>query len=133
MTDDAASDDVPADDSMLRDARTSAVHSQARGTIILDAPACTSCMLCVRECPVWCIELTSHTEPVDEPGARRPRSVAVLDSFTIDWGLCMFCGICVEVCPFDALAWSSALQPSEGVKADLVAGIDRLAEPSQET
>jgi NADH-quinone oxidoreductase subunit I len=104
-----------------------AAVGEARGTIILDTPECTSCMLCVRECPVWCIELTSHTEQVDEPGARRPRSVAVLDTFTIDWGLCMFCGICVEVCPFDALAWSPALHPSSGTKSDLVTGIDVLS------
>jgi NADH-quinone oxidoreductase subunit I len=97
-----------------------------RGSIDLHAEACTSCMLCVRECPVWCIELTSHTEQVSEPGARRPRSVAVLDSFSIDWGLCMFCGICVEVCPFDALEWTPRREPSAGAKGDLIAGINRL-------
>lgn len=77
------------------------------GDIALIPDACTSCMLCVKECPTWCISLESHTEQVSEPGARRPRAVAVLDSFTIDMGLCMFCGICVEVCPFDALEWVS--------------------------
>ena len=41
------------------------------------------------------------------PAARRPRTVNVLDEFTIDWGLCMYCGICVEVCPFEALEWRS--------------------------
>ena len=75
--------------------------------IALDAEACTSCMLCVKECPTWCITLDSHTEQVTEPGARRPTSVAVLDRFAIDMGLCMYCGICIEVCPFDALAWSA--------------------------
>ena len=83
----------------------SQVPPQARGAIALDAEACTSCMLCVKECPDWCIHIESHNEEVSEPGARRPRTVAVLDSFTIDWGLCMYCGICVEVCPFDALHW----------------------------
>lgn len=67
---------------------------------------CTACDLCVRQCPDNCIELSSHNEQISEEGARRPRTVAVLDSFSIDWASCMYCGICVEVCPFDALEWS---------------------------
>ena len=82
------------------------------GDITLIPDACTSCMLCVKECPTWCISIESHTEQVSEPGARRPRAVAVLDAFTIDMGLCMFCGICVEVCPFDALEWVSKHAPA---------------------
>ena len=57
----------------------------------------------------WCLYIESHTEtlPADEEH-RRPRSVAVLDRFAIDFSLCLYCGICVEVCPFDALHWSPA-------------------------
>ena len=80
-------------------------------TIELVADKCTSCMICVRECPTWCIDLTAHQEQVSEEGARRPRTVAVLDAFTIEFGLCMFCGICVEACPFDALEWQPGTPP----------------------
>ncbi len=75
-------------------------------SIQLDWAACTSCDLCVKQCPDACITIEAHTEQVSEEGARRPRTIAVLDQFTIDWASCMFCGICIEVCPFDALAWS---------------------------
>lgn len=98
----------------------------AHGAIGLDPAACTSCMLCVRECPTWCIELDSHTEQVSEPGARRPRTVNVLDGFRIDAGLCMYCGICIEVCPFDALAWSDGLDPGSTRLPGLVRGIGEL-------
>ena len=106
----------------------SQVPPQARGAIALDAAACTSCMLCVKECPDWCIHIESHNEEVSEPGARRPRTVAVLDSFTIDWGLCMYCGICVEVCPFDALHWSPEFEYSEHSIARLLHDKVKLGE-----
>ena len=31
------------------------VAPRARGVIALDQEACTSCMLCARQCPDWCI------------------------------------------------------------------------------
>lgn len=79
-------------------------------SIVLDRVACTSCDICVRECPTWCIRLDSHQEIVTAPGAR-PRTVNILDQFTIDYALCMFCGICIDECPFDALSWSDQLVP----------------------
>jgi len=100
--------------------------ADSRGVIALIPSACTSCMICVRECPTWCITLDSHTEEVSEPGARRPRSVSVLDAFAIDYGLCMYCGICVDVCPFDALAWRPDVDYSEPERAALVQPMDRL-------
>jgi NADH-quinone oxidoreductase subunit I len=99
----------------------------ARGVIALLPDACTSCMLCVRECPTWCISLESHLEQVTEPGARRPKSVSVLDDFRIDYGLCMYCGICVEVCPFDALEWKPDFDYSASTRVGLVQSTDRLA------
>lgn len=95
--------------------------------IALIAAQCTSCMLCVRECPTWCISLSAHQEQVGDPGARRPRTVNVLDEFVIDWGLCMYCGICVDVCPFDALEWRSDPVAPTAESGGLTHGIEQLA------
>ncbi len=98
-----------------------------RGVIALIPDDCTSCLICVQECPTWCISLDSHTEQVAEPGARRPRTVSVLDRFTIDFGLCMYCGICVDVCPFDALAWAPDVDYSAASRPGLVQDTGTLA------
>ncbi len=101
--------------------------SAAHGSIALIEDRCTSCMICARECPTWCITLTSHLEQtVPAPGAR-PRTHNVLDTFTIDWALCMYCGVCIEQCPTDALEWGGARVPSADRLVDLVHHRDRLA------
>jgi NADH-quinone oxidoreductase subunit I len=97
-----------------------------RGVIALDAAACTSCLICVRECPVWCITLTAHEEPVSPVDDRRPRTKAVLDTFEIDYGTCMYCGICVDTCPFDALSWAPDIQYAAATPKGLRHGIDEL-------
>lgn len=103
--------------------------ARARGVIGLVEERCTVCMLCVRECPDWCLVIDSHVEtlPPDEEH-RRPRSVNVLDGFSIDYALCMYCGICVEVCPFDALFWSPQFEYAEYDLRDLLHEKDRLGE-----
>jgi NADH-quinone oxidoreductase subunit I len=102
--------------------------ASGHGRIRLIEPACTSCMLCARECPVWCITIDSHTEAVDDlPAGARARTKNVLDRFEIDWNVCMYCGICVEECPFDALAWEGGHPDSAPVPAGLRHGIAELA------
>lgn len=100
-------------------------------SIALHPSSCTSCMLCVRECPDWCIEIEAHSEPdLQAPqysNARRPAMKNVLDSFTIDFSQCMWCGICIDVCPFDALYWSSQEITAGKNKAQVIYGIDELA------
>jgi NADH-quinone oxidoreductase subunit I len=89
--------------------------------IRLIEPACTSCMICARECPTWCISIDSHTESIEDipPGAR-DRTQHMLDRFAIDWSLCMYCGICIEECPFDALEWVSEPTQSASTSNALV-------------
>ena len=97
------------------------------GSIHLIEDLCTSCMICARECPTWCITLTSHQEQtVPAPGAR-PRTHNVLDTFTIDWALCMYCGVCIEQCPTDALVWDGAHVPSADRLVDLLYDRGQLA------
>ena len=100
---------------------------RSRGVIALLAENCTSCMLCARECPDWCIYIESHKEEVPAPaGGGRPRQKNMLDRFAIDFSLCMYCGICVEVCPFDALFWSPEFEYAEFDIRDLLHESDRL-------
>jgi NADH-quinone oxidoreductase subunit I len=98
-----------------------------RGVIRLIPDACTVCMICVQECPSWCIAIDSHHEEVSEEGARRPRTVSVLDRFAIDFGLCMYCGVCVDVCPFDALEWAPNFDYPAPARSALEHDTDRLA------
>ena len=101
--------------------------SDAHAFIALDAAACTSCLVCARECPDWCIHIEQHSETL--AGHGRPRTVKLLDSFVIDWSSCMFCGICIEVCPYDALSWAPMPVAAESTRAGLVYGISELTDP----
>jgi NADH-quinone oxidoreductase subunit I len=102
---------------------------RSRGVIALLDENCTSCMLCARECPDWCIYIDSHKEtlPATTEGGRE-RTRNVLDRFAIDFSLCMYCGICVEVCPFDALHWSPEFEYAETDIRDLLHEKDRLSQ-----
>lgn len=61
-----------------------------------EAPRCTACGICERECPVKCIHIEMAKDTTGKP-ARKPAA------FDIDYSLCMNCGMCEEVCPFDSI------------------------------
>jgi NADH-quinone oxidoreductase subunit I len=105
------------------------LHPRSRGVIALDADACTSCMLCSRSCPDWCIYIEGHKEAraPEKPGGR-VKVRAELDRFDIDYALCMYCGICVDVCPFDALFWTPEYEYSETDMGNLLHDKERLGE-----
>lgn len=115
------------------------------GRIRLIEDRCTSCMICVRECPTWCIHIEAHSEelppttpeaglgrPGGHPSRGRERRHNVLDSFDIDWSLCMYCGICIEECPFDALEWAGEHVAGTDSRAGLVHDRHTLGEGAAE-
>ena len=101
---------------------------RSRGVIALLEENCTSCMLCARECPDWCIYIDSHKETIPAPPGGRERQRNVLDRFDIDFSLCMYCGICIEACPFDALFWSPEFEYAEYDIHELIHEKERLEE-----
>jgi NADH-quinone oxidoreductase subunit I len=104
------------------------VPARSRGVIALLEDNCTSCMLCARECPDWCIYIDSHKETTPAPGpGGRDRTRNVLDRFAIDYALCMYCGICIEACPYDALFWSPEFSYPAGQVTELVQERDVLS------
>ena len=64
-------------------------------------PFCTSCMVCIRQCPTQCMTSVMKDNPLHEDGKSSRRKI--VDSFEINLNRCILCGICVEVCNFDAI------------------------------
>lgn len=67
----------------------------------IEEPFCTSCMVCIRNCPTLCMSATMVDNPAHEEGRSHRRKI--VDSFEINLNRCILCGICVEVCNFDAI------------------------------
>ena len=67
-------------------------------------PFCTSCMVCIRQCPTQCMSSTMMDNPLHEEGKSSRRKI--VDTFEINLNRCILCGICVEVCNFDAIVMS---------------------------
>ena len=83
---DGAEREVAADDgdrtAALRAAQ-GAVPDRSRGVIALLEQNCTSCMLCARECPDWCIYIDSHKETIPATTEGAPAYGPVITSLTI--------------------------------------------------
>ena len=67
-------------------------------------PFCTSCMVCIRQCPTQCMSSVMKDNPLHGEGKSTRRKI--VDTFEINLNRCILCGICVEVCNFDAIVMS---------------------------
>ena len=70
----------------------------------IEEPFCTSCMVCIRQCPTQCMSATMKDNPLNQDGRSSRRKI--VETFEINLNRCILCGICVEVCNFDAIVMS---------------------------
>ena len=66
-----------------------------RGLLKVDMNACIVCDLCMKACPVDCIDIEWKRE--------EGKAGKVATRFQIDYQKCMYCGLCVAPCPTDAI------------------------------
>ncbi len=83
-----------------------------RGILEVNIETCTACMLCMRACPVQCINIV--VEKVGDPPKR------MLTHFGINIAKCMFCGLCSEPCPTGAIHHSKEFEGATKRFDDLV-------------
>ena len=96
----------------------------------VDEPACTGCMVCMRNCPTECITVTMKDNPRHAEGTSTRRKI--VDDFSINYARCILCQICVEVCNFDAIVMTDLHEAAVGVRSDLKADMKRLFEIGRE-
>ncbi len=64
--------------------------------------ACTSCGICMTNCPNGTIKVVSKT--IETPEGRKKK---VLDKHLWDAGMCTYCNLCVLSCPSDAIQFTN--------------------------
>ena len=69
---------------------------------------CTGCGICEKNCPQHCITV------VKKEGEKQP------ETYTVNYGLCMFCRICIDVCPFNALQQTQEHEFIGGSRQDFI-------------
>ena len=88
----------------------------------VDEPYCTSCMVCIRQCPTQCMSATMIDNPLHAEGKSSRKKI--VETFEINLNRCILCGICVEVCNFDAIVMSHEHEMStyerNGDRVDLI-------------
>lgn len=73
-----------------------------RGILEVDLARCVACLLCMRTCPIGCIEIDIAKNA--ETGARE------IARFDIDMGRCMYCGLCTEACAYDSIVHTTQFE-----------------------
>lgn len=84
---------------------------RTRGFLFNDIATCIACNMCVKQCPIDCISLTTIK------GADKKN---VLTSYVINMGRCMHCGLCVEICPPKSLKHTDGYEGSSHTREELI-------------
>lgn len=106
-----------------------ALPGNTRTMIRNDFKECIGCLDCSRLCPVKAIHIegteysTSMKRPVSSNGLSFEREI---ESFKIDYSLCVLCGYCVEKCPTGSLSFSKHFIKPESQPQSLVVDLVHL-------
>ncbi|MBX9769343.1 MAG: 4Fe-4S dicluster domain-containing protein [Bdellovibrionales bacterium] len=84
-------------------------------------PECTGCLDCAKVCPTKAIEIqgieySSLSRPMTPSGSPIYRTI---DSYAIDYSVCVSCGLCVAVCPTQCLSHDKSPPASQSQVRDL--------------
>ncbi len=90
-----------------------------RGLHGFDEDKCTLCQMCVKNCPVECIEIE---------GLGRARDTFLL-KYDVDYSKCLFCNICAEVCPTSCVYLTEKYNLASATRGECVL---HLARPKTE-
>lgn len=84
------------------------IADRYRGILTVDPNSCVCDMVCVRACPVNCIQIEGVKGPKTTaknliPGEKDLPKMRYPVKFDIHIGRCMYCGLCVEACNTGAI------------------------------
>ncbi len=80
------------------------------------------CNQCARICPTECITLTGKPNPDPE------KRVKLIDTFDINFEICILCDLCTEVCPTEAIVMTNNFELATYSRDDLMKDKDWLSD-----
>ncbi len=87
---------------------------------------CTGCLECSQVCPTKAIQIQGiEYSSLSRPSTPNGHAIfRTIDSYSIDYSVCVSCGLCVAVCPTQCLSYDKSPPASQvqvrDLKTDLV-------------
>lgn len=104
---------------------------RSRNRLYVKYPDCIGCMMCLRACPVSCIDIeTLKSVPGDGVGTTTEgrKKALWVTKFDIDTAKCCLCGLCTYDCPTGAIRMTDIYEYTESYREDLIYHFSSLTE-----
>jgi NADH-quinone oxidoreductase subunit I len=77
--------------------------------------------LCANVCPTDCIDLTGKRNPDPEAKVKK-----VIDTYNINFEICILCDLCTEVCPTEAIVMTNNFELAQFTRDKLYKDMEWL-------